>query len=613
MAVKLKITQKAIIMVAVPLVLELGFILGLAELLNRAQAAQQQEYMAKQAVADANELLELSFNQGFALFRYSFTHASSDANHYNRLANRFEQILYDLELRTLHDDKQFTRVRRLRHAAAAITAKLEGQMDALAERRALPSMKLTEIRHELEPLSRSLIDTVHEFTEAENLNKRSNPESEAFYSELVNRSLFAGVILNLIVASALTGYFNQSISSRLSLLMDNIVRLSKRKELNPPVPGTDEIARLDAVFREMADALAMASARERAILANAADVIFSTNENLAITAVSDAAQTELGFDPAALISKSVDAFIVPEEMDKVRTKFKEIQKEGDMPPFETIAMRADGSTIDVTLSVRWSGKERAFFCVAHNISTQKELQRIKQEFYAMVSHDLRSPLTSLQIFLEIMTKGVYGHLSPEGNRRANQQLSEIGRLVNMINSLLDMEKADAGKLDLAKEEIRLDTVIEKSVSALSISAERAKLKVEWEPSTKVIFADEDRIVQVLVNFLSNAIKYSPTGGEIRIESIETNEWVEVRVIDQGCGIAAELQGTIFEKFEQVKNKSAKRANSTGLGLTISRKLIEEHGGSVGVNSLEGEGSTFWFRLPTESTLKQSESGDVANA
>ncbi len=602
-------------MVAVPLLLELVFIFVLANLLNQAENARHREYMAKQAVADANDLIDISYNQVIALLTYGMTKKKVYAQRVDELTDRFDQKLYELKLTALRDDAKLSRVRNIEQAANDIVPVFKEKRAMIDRGKTFPGLSTLEVQKQLEPLSGRLFRSVQEFTDEQRKATGNNPELESFYSEQIVRCLWSGVVLNLVIAFGLTSYYTRSIRSRLTVLMDNAIRLSARKTLNPPVAGKDEIAELDRVFRDMANTLDVLSARERAILENVGEVILSMNEQCELTAVGQAALDVLGYAPEYLLGKRIDFLMSSECMPEMSKRLESMRassiadtsldtsldetlvlRSEQAIAFECLFKRSDGETVDVLLSVKWSAKERSYYCIAQNISEQKELQKLKEEFLAMVSHDLRSPLSSMHIFLELVERGAYGSLSPDGISRAKQQGNEVHRLIGMINSLLDLEKVEAGKLELMKEEICLDEIVHKSISALALTADRAGLTLEFEQAGISMYVDADRLIQVVVNLVSNAIKYSPAGETIKVEILELDDCVEVRVIDKGCGIPKRLQSSIFERFEQVKTKSARRPGSTGLGLAISKILVEEHGGEIGVISEEGSGSTFWFRL-----------------
>jgi signal transduction histidine kinase len=232
---------------------------------------------------------------------------------------------------------------------------------------------------------------------------------------------------------------------------------------------------------------------------------------------------------------------------------------------------------------------------------EKEVERLKQEFVAMVSHELRTPLTSLQATLTLLMSGTYGQLTDTGEKRVQAAESGITRLIVLISDLLDIEKMEAGKLSMSFCEVDVGEIVERAQDSARGFAEQQGVTLKSERSSAKVFADPDRMVQVLVNLLSNAIKYSDDGGSVEVAIAESADHVEVTVSDHGAGVPAGFEQTIFEKYEQAHSPDGKRRKGTGLGLPICKAIVEQHNGEIGVKASEGGGSTFWFKLPRVST------------
>lgn len=239
---------------------------------------------------------------------------------------------------------------------------------------------------------------------------------------------------------------------------------------------------------------------------------------------------------------------------------------------------------------------------------EDEINRMKQDFLSMVSHDLRTPLTSVQIFLHLLTSEAYGSTNPEIAGRAEAAERNVARLVDMVSNLLNMEKLEEGSVELDRRNTQVSQLFEQAVDSLREFADRHEVTIVVEPCDATIFVDNDRMVQVLVNLLSNAIKFSPQGGSVRLIGRADSDFLEISVVDQGRGIPENMREAIFQKYKQVEGADATHRKGTGLGLAIARALVETHGGTLGVTSEEGKGSTFWLRLPmvAEQITSQSE-------
>ncbi|HEY9773231.1 MAG TPA: HAMP domain-containing sensor histidine kinase [Planktothrix sp.] len=238
--------------------------------------------------------------------------------------------------------------------------------------------------------------------------------------------------------------------------------------------------------------------------------------------------------------------------------------------------------------------------VFHDMAAKlKEADRLKQEFVGIISHELRTPLTSIQALLTLLEAGVLGELPDKSKSRIRGAEADVERLIKLINELLDIEKMESGRLDMTFAETKINDILARSTNSVRMMAEKRKVAVVApEDITATIVADGDRLVQVLVNLLSNAVKFSPEGGKITVSCAPIKEKeVEFRVQDQGRGIPPEFIDSVFDRYKQVEINDSRQKGGTGLGLAICKAIIEQHGGRIGVTSKEGEGSTFWFRVP----------------
>lgn len=236
--------------------------------------------------------------------------------------------------------------------------------------------------------------------------------------------------------------------------------------------------------------------------------------------------------------------------------------------------------------------------VFHNMAKRlAESAQMKQEFVQMISHDLRTPLTAILGTFELLNSGAYGDLSERGHSRVGDAVNESQRLIAMINELLDIERLESGNMQLMREELDLQPILQRSIEAVSVIASARQIKFEAGSENPTVTVDGDRIVQILINLLGNAVKYSPEGGVISVNVSEQDQLVRIEVVDQGPGIPKHEQNSIFERFKQIESSEYKRSGSSGLGLAICKALVESHGGRIGVNSEEGKGSCFWFTVP----------------
>jgi PAS domain S-box-containing protein len=233
--------------------------------------------------------------------------------------------------------------------------------------------------------------------------------------------------------------------------------------------------------------------------------------------------------------------------------------------------------------------------VFRDVSREKEIDRMKSEFIAVASHELRTPMTSIKGSVDLILSGLAGPVSADTLELLEISKKSVDRLIRMINEILDLAKIEAGqiKLDLVKAD--LTDSVERSIRGVRGLADRNQIAltlVRAEPLPQVE-VDRDRIEQVVTNLLSNAIKFSPVQGEVRVELAAENGWVTCAVVDQGSGISEEDLPKVFGKFQQVGNQ---RKGGTGLGVAITQAFVNEHRGKIWAESQVGSGSRFIFAL-----------------
>jgi signal transduction histidine kinase len=223
--------------------------------------------------------------------------------------------------------------------------------------------------------------------------------------------------------------------------------------------------------------------------------------------------------------------------------------------------------------------------------------RHKTEFLANMSHELRTPLNAIIGFSQVLQEQMFGELNAKQREYLDDILTSGQHLLNLINDILDLAKVEAGRMDLQPALFALPVTAENAVAMVRERAIRQGIAIttEVDPSFQLIEADERKLKQILYNLLSNAVKFTPRGGRVKLSAALAGEFVEVSVSDTGVGISVEEQGRIFEEFYQVR--SGKTQEGTGLGLALTKRLVELHGGELRVVSTPGRGSKFTFTLP----------------
>jgi PAS domain S-box-containing protein len=245
------------------------------------------------------------------------------------------------------------------------------------------------------------------------------------------------------------------------------------------------------------------------------------------------------------------------------------------------------------------GKPLRMIGMLTDISQRKQLDRMKSEFISTVSHELRTPITSIRGALSLLEAGVLGELPAKALGMVKIAHKNSQRLITLVNDILDMDKLLSGKMQVKAEPVDMSDLVEQAIAANAEYAASCKVAfVNVPPSVKCIaIGDANRLMQVLANLMSNAAKFSYPESIVEIRVLEANDTIRVEVEDKGVGIPAEFQSRIFEEFSQADNANTRQYQGTGLGLNISKKMVEKMHGNIGYVTEPNVGTTFWFTIP----------------
>lgn len=282
-------------------------------------------------------------------------------------------------------------------------------------------------------------------------------------------------------------------------------------------------------------------------------------------------------------------------------------------------VRKDGSQFwaNVILTPLYDDKARliGYGKVTRDLTEQRRAEQLKNEFVSVVSHELRTPLTSIRGSLGLVLGGAAGECPDKVLHLLKIANTNCDRLSRLINDILDVEKIEAGKMNFKFQQVDLGKWIAESVSVNQMYADKFNVKIICKPLPVIkVNVDTDRLMQVMTNFISNAVKFSKKGGEVVVSISQQNSHATVSVSDKGMGIPLEFQDKIFQRFSQADSSTTRSETGTGLGLAISKAIIERLGGTIGFKTKAGEGSTFYFDLPeaqfTQVRRADSEAGDA---
>lgn len=399
--------------------------------------------------------------------------------------------------------------------------------------------------------------------------------------------------------SALNG---SSILVNISLFLTFIILLFDWKNQNW-IESTLLIA-LIAIFLFYKRQSSSNEAHLHTLLDNISDAIITIDNKGSILSLNNAVEHMFGYHPSELIAQNIKILMPSPYKEMHDSYLANFIATGQTHVIgqtrEVTALRKNGEVFEVELWVHQITFQNniQFMGVIRDISERKHVDKIKTEFISTVSHELRTPLTSIRGSLGMLKSGVLGEVPEKANRMVELAHNNTERLINLVNDILDVEKIQAGKIELKLKSLNLTDLVKQSIAANEAYATSCQVTLDFtsEVDDFQIYADEQRLQQVMANLISNASKFSPENGRVAIEIKKVNQFIRVSVSDQGEGIPEEYRSKIFQKFSQVDSSDTRQKGGTGLGLNITKAIIEQHGGHIDYTSIEGKGSTFFFEL-----------------
>jgi PAS domain S-box-containing protein len=337
----------------------------------------------------------------------------------------------------------------------------------------------------------------------------------------------------------------------------------------------------------------------RRIFETSLDLIVVVDSKGTLLRVSPSATAILGYAPAAMVGRSAADFVHPDDLDGIRDQMRRARRGQLIRNFATRYFHSDGRTVTLEWSGVWSEPEGRHFFIGRDVTEQQRIARMKDEFIATESHELRTPVTTIAGPLGLLAGGAAGELSAPVKRLVAMAHGNSTRLTRLVNDILDMEKIESGKMRFDFQRIEVKRLVEEAIEANRGLAEKfgVPVRLETEVAGSTVRTDGDRLVQVLANLLSNAVKFSCPGQEALVSIEPRGDHVRIAVRDHGPGVPSEFKTLIFEKFAQVDATDARQKGGTGLGLSIVRETMARLGGSVGHFAAASGGSIFYVDVP----------------
>jgi PAS domain S-box-containing protein len=723
---KVTVGRKVLTLVVFQLLFQLAFTTILGCMLKQAETEAARQSRSRDIVALVNTTQKDLYLCLSALFTYFTSRSQKSEGVFLKCRSGAENDLYQLR-RALVADNNKIRNRAQEQDIVRHGFQIMNRLDAslallknVDDGSQLFDRDKLSLNADMRREITAFINELDQIGEQERARLPQKQDAEISVQNGIFIAIIAGVTLNVLLVLSIAYFFNKSTGRRLQRLVDNTVLLASGQEMLAAQREDDDIGLLDRTLHQMAESLSESARKERAIVDNAQDVICSLDEEMKFSAVNPASQKLWGYAPEDLLGRRVIDVIQNEDKGTLVEMMKRVRTELTNVVFEARLVRPDQSLLHALWSSYWSGTEKSYFCVVHDITARKlaeellkaseerirslvesmpvglisitpegiietvnpmaermfafsarsligqpfgvllsdkskvkfpiselleralasateieglsatgqllpieisvsafriaagirylaividiserlENERLKRDFVAMVSHDLRTPLSSVQGFLGLLGMGAYGSISEQGMQRLALADRNVVRLLNLIKELLDIEKLESGMVEMTVDTYSSREILNTALESVRGYAEQQGVTLVDTAGDTSIVTDKERMVQVLVNLLSNAIKFSPREGTVTISDLKSDTHLEFAVADQGPGIPAEDQESIFQRFRQVGARE-KRSSGSGLGLAICKAIVEQLGGKIGVESNVGEGSRFWIRLPFE--------------
>lgn len=603
--------SKILILISVPLIVQLAMLGTVAHLQNQAEdEAKRAEYSRK--VAD----------EVIALTRELVTVRTDFGDEDSLKANPNLNLAYQKMNENI--SKHILNIREMTKDQPDLSASMNTALYKLRQSEDL----MTQIRHQyraakradsvdrmalwlkLRDVSRDLSNQVLSLGDAGKAVADASPEKQRQFRAQVQQVLMVGGVANILLTLVFGFILTRSIVSRLNIMNDNSYRLASNKALNQLVSGGDEIAKLDRVFHRMANQLREAVSKERVILENASDCICSFDSRLKFVSANPACEELFGLTADEMIYTNFFDYVDQVSKDEARAYLDRVKDGANEKALTLTINRSDGEQREVLWSAQWAqqegtddrvkgdrSKDGILISIFHDVTDERAAERLKQEVVAMVTHDLRTPLTTVQNYLQFLGDGIYGDVSEKATKYLPGALRSSERMMRLIGDLLDIEKVKSGMMELNRERISLQKVFESTVEQSAGYAHELGVSLRFEATNTMVNADEQMLLRILANLVSNAIKFSPKGGTVKLSVKSNNEVVTVTVEDQGVGLPPDMLDSVFDRFQQAPNQTSRTRGGSGLGLAICKALVELHGGKIWAESQLNQGTQFRFELP----------------
>ena len=409
--------------------------------------------------------------------------------------------------------------------------------------------------------------------------------------------IYATIAANVIILIVFILRFDRTTSERFRQLTENVMSLGANQQLKYRIEGKDDIVELDQVIHKVSNVLRDSRLKEQAIVEQAVDVICALDEKGKFQQVNPAAERLWKFESDEILGKNLLSLVAPDEKERVQRSISQVVSNEGITTFETNVVTRDNQFVEMQWNTFYSQEMKQIFCVAHDVTERKRLERMKAQLVEMITHDLRSPMSALQITLNILSSGTIGDLPAAAQQRINRAELSLSQMVDLLDDFLELEKIDSSAYVLDRSETSAREVVDLSCSLIGELATKKNIEIHTQSDDFSFTADKARLVRVLTNLLSNAIKFSPENSTIMVAASNRDANALFEVKDEGPGIAKEEQENLFQRFAQTQTGKKQAKGGVGLGLSVCKAIVEAHGGKIWVESEPGKGSKFVVSVP----------------
>lgn len=420
----------------------------------------------------------------------------------------------------------------------------------------------------------------------------------------INTIFITGTAIALVITAILGVFLSQTITRPMTDMRKQAIAMSRGNfSRKVKVYGDDEIGQLAVTFntltKKLQDSQSSTEGERRklsSVLSFMTDGVISTDRRGRVNLINDPAARLLDVSRETVLGQPIIELLGLEE----EYTFEDLLEERESVILDyskqnqPYVLRANFSVIQ-----KETGFVNGLITVLHDITEQEKIEEDRREFVANVSHELRTPLTTMRSYLEALAEGAWQdeEIAPAF---LGVTQNETERMIRLVNDLLQLSKMDSKDYQFSKNWVNFSTFFTNIIDRLEMSKkEDISFKRDVPRTAFYVEIDEDKITQVLYNIISNAMKYSPEGGQITFRIREAEEQIVISISDEGVGIPKNTLDKIFERFYRVDKARSRNVGGTGLGLAIAKEMVVAHGGKIWAESVEGKGTTVFFTLPYE--------------